>query len=195
MRTALYARVSTVDQNCAGQLEELRRYVAARGWLVVGEYVDTGVSGGKASRPELDRLMADVHRRRFEVVAVTKIDRFGRSVLHLTRGLRELEDCGIRFLAVQQGIDTDASNPTSRLLLHILAAVAEFERELIRERVTAGQRRAMAAGIRCGCPPRLPDDAILGMAEVSIRKVMQKFGIKFGEARSLIARGRRKGTK
>src|SRR5690348_6722823 len=122
MRIAIYARVSTADQNCEMQLSELREYADLRKWAVVGEYVDAGWSGAKASRPELNRLMADARRRRFDAVAVWKLDRWGRSVADSIRGIQELTALGVRFIAVTQNIDTDESNPMSRFLLHIMAA-------------------------------------------------------------------------
>jgi putative DNA-invertase from lambdoid prophage Rac len=153
MRCAIYARVSTTDQNCDLQLSELREYCTRRGWEIASEYVDTGWSGAKASRPELDSCMKAAREHRFDAVLVWKLDRFGRSVLDLVDALHHLASWGVRFIGVSQGIDTDTSNPTSRLLLHILAAVAEFERELIRERVKAGIRAAKNLG-RCGGRPR-----------------------------------------
>jgi putative DNA-invertase from lambdoid prophage Rac len=138
MRAAIYARVSTLDQHCEMQLKELREYCERRGWTISGEYVDTGWSGAKASRPELDRIMHDAGQHRFDAILVWKLDRFGRSVLNLSEQLARLNSWGIRFLATTQALDTDASNPTSRLMLHILASVAEFERDMIRERVTSG---------------------------------------------------------
>lgn len=155
MRFALYARVSTSDQNCSSQLGELREYVTRRAWESAGEYVDTGWSGAKASRPALDRLMADAAKRKFDGVIVYKIDRFGRSVLHLNQQIASLTSYGIRFIAISQAIDTDQSNPTSRLLLHILASVAEFEREMIRERTLIGVRAAKASGKVVGRPKRV----------------------------------------
>lgn len=131
MNVAIYTRVSTTDQNCDMQLQELRDYAARRGWIVTREYVDTGWSGTKASRPELDRLMRDASRRQFDVLLVYKLDRFGRSVLHLNQQLATLNSHGIRFISTSQSLDTDQTNPRSRLLLQILASVAEFERELI----------------------------------------------------------------
>ena len=157
LRVAIYARVSTADQDCGLQLRELREYAARRGWEVAGEYVDTGWSGAKAKRPALDRLMADAAQHRFDCVAVYKLDRFGRSVLHLNQQLAALTNYGVRFIAISQGLDTDQSNPTSRLLLQILASVAEFERELIRERVSAGLHHAKAKGKHIGRPRRILD--------------------------------------
>ena len=150
LRAAIYVRVSTTDQNCEMQTRELREYAARRGWDVVAEYVDTGWSGAKASRPELDRLMRDAALRRFDAVLVYKLDRFGRSVRNCLDAIAALQAHGVRFLAVSQSIDTDHANPTARLLLHILASVAEFERELIRERVCAGVRNAKRKGKQLG---------------------------------------------
>src|SRR5579864_4841203 len=113
MKTAIYARVSTTDQNCEAQLKELRDFLARRGWTNGGEYVDTGFSGAKASRPALDSLMKAAALRKFDCVAVYKLDRFGRSVLHLNQQLETLTSNGVRFVAVSQGLDTDQSNPTS----------------------------------------------------------------------------------
>src|SRR5215471_18273219 len=148
LNAAIYARVSTQDQNCEMQVRELKEYAARRGWQVVGEYVDTGWSGAKASRPELDRLMKDAALRRFDAVLVWKLDRFGRSVRNCLDGIENLRAHDVRFLAVSQSIDTDESNPTARLLLHILASVAEFERELIR--VRAGIKSAKHKGKKLG---------------------------------------------
>jgi DNA invertase Pin-like site-specific DNA recombinase len=137
IKTALYARVSTADQDCTVQLRELREYSERRGFTIAEEYVDQGVSGTRASRPALDRLMRDAAERRFDAVIVWKIDRFGRSVLHLSQQLAALDSYGVRFIATSQALDTDHRNPTSRLLLQILSSVAEFERELIAERTRA----------------------------------------------------------
>src|ERR1043165_7625709 len=155
MRCAIYARVSTTDQNCEMQLRELREYISRRGWQTSKEYVATGFSGSRASLPALDRLMADAAQRKFDCIAVYKIDRFGRSVLHLNQRLAALTSYGVRFIATSQSLDTDEKNPTSRLLLQILASVAEFEREMIRERTLSGIKAAQAAGKVVGRPKRV----------------------------------------
>jgi putative DNA-invertase from lambdoid prophage Rac len=141
MRAAIYARVSTSDQNCELQLAELREYIVRRGWSNAGEYADKGWSGAKANRPEFDRLMREAGQRRFDVILCWKLDRFGRSLLNCKAALQELQTHGVRFIAASQNLDTDESNPASRFLLHILMAAAEFERELIRERSMAGLKR------------------------------------------------------
>src|SRR5688572_860146 len=113
MRIAIYARVSTTDQDCAQQLRELREHAAARGWTIEGEYVDNGHSGAKDSRPAMNRLMAAARARRIDGILVWKIDRWGRSMPHFVASLQELQGLGVRFIAITQGIDTDESKPAS----------------------------------------------------------------------------------
>jgi hypothetical protein len=126
MRTAIYARVSTADQNCELQLRELQDYVDRHGWQISETYQDI-ISGAKASRPGLNRLITDAQARKFDCLLVWKLDRFGRSPVDCLNNIRILEDQGIRFIAVTQGLDTDQKNPASRFLLHVLGAAAEFE--------------------------------------------------------------------
>lgn len=152
-RVGVYCRTSTSDQRCEMQLRELREYVSRQpGWEIFNEYVDSGVSGRKASRPALDALMKDASKKKFNAVAVWKLDRFGRSVLNLSQSLDALDSYGVRFISITQGLDTDASNPTSRLLLNILSSVAAFEVELIRERTVAGIAAARSRGKTLGRP-------------------------------------------
>lgn len=154
MRIGIYARVSTTDQDCSQQLRELRDYAAARQWEIQGEYVDHGVSGMKDTRPAMNRLMEAARRRAVDAIVCWKIDRWGRSMPGFVASVQELRSLGVRFIAVTQGIDTDESNPTARLMLNLLAAFAEFERELIVERTRAGLQRARRQG-RIGGRPRL----------------------------------------
>jgi DNA invertase Pin-like site-specific DNA recombinase len=126
------------------QLMELREYVLKRGWGPAAEYVDAGWSGSKASRLEFDRLMQHAAQRKVDVILCWKLDRFGRSLLHCKTAIEQLRSYGVRFIATSQNIDTDESNPTSRFLLHVLMAAAEFERELIHERSVLGQKRYRA---------------------------------------------------
>jgi len=152
MRAAIYARVSTTGhgQDPMLQIRELREYCARRGWEVAGEYVDQGISGTRERRPELDRLQADAHRRRFDVVAVWKFDRFARSVSHLLRALEQFQAQGIQFVSLSEQLDT--STPAGRMVFTVLGAVAELERSLIVERVKAGLRNARAKGKTLGRP-------------------------------------------
>jgi putative DNA-invertase from lambdoid prophage Rac len=139
MRTAIYGRVSTTDQNC-NQLRDLQKYAVRQNWSVVEIYQDV-ISGAKASRPGLNRLMTDARARKFDCLLVWKLDRFGRSLVDCLNNIRILEEHGIRFISMTQGLDTDLQNPASRFLLHVLGAAAEFERALIQERTQAGQLR------------------------------------------------------
>jgi DNA invertase Pin-like site-specific DNA recombinase len=139
-RAAIYARVSTSEQNPELQLREIHDYASRQGWEIVETYQDT-ISGAKVSRPGLNGLMADARARKFTCLLVWKLDRFGRSLVDCLNNIRFLEDHGIRFVAVTQGLDTDIQNPASRFLLHVLGAAAEFERSLIRERTQAGRLR------------------------------------------------------
>lgn len=152
MRVAIYARVSTIGngQSPEMQLRELREYVARRGWALAGEYVDEGISGAKDSRPELNRLMEDAHKRRFDCVLVWKFDRFARSVSHLLRALEMFKAQGIEFCSFSEQMDT--STPTGKMIFTVLGAVAELERSLIAERVRAGVRNARAKGKKLGRP-------------------------------------------
>ena len=125
MRAAIYARVSTLDQEPENQLVELRRYVDARGWAVT-EYTDHGVSGAKDRRPALDRLRADARRRKFDVLVCWRLDRLGRNLKHLISLLDDLQALGVAFVSLAEGID--ATTPAGKLQMHILGAISEFER-------------------------------------------------------------------
>jgi DNA invertase Pin-like site-specific DNA recombinase len=145
----LYARVSTDKQDEAMQLTALRDLVAQRGWELQAEYVDHGVSS-REKRPELEKLMKAAHRRRIDIIAVWKFDRFARSTKELVFALEQFQSLGIDFVSVTQAIDT--SGPMGKLVFSVLAAIAEFERDLIRERVKAGMREARRKGKHCGRP-------------------------------------------
>jgi DNA invertase Pin-like site-specific DNA recombinase len=145
------------------------------------------MSGAKATRPGLDQLMADARRRKFDIVVVWKLDRFGRSLIQCVSGIQELASLGIRFIASSQGLDTDESNPASKLLMHILAAVAQFERELIRERVSVGMKAARKHGTKTGNPIGRPrrifnrhEVARLRGTGLSIEKIAREMNIGVG---------------
>ena len=148
---ALYARVSTTHQDPDVQLRELRALAAARGWRISEEYVDAGISGASTSRPELSRLLGDAHRGRFAGVLVWRLDRLGRSLRHLVTVVEDLLARGIEVISATEP-HMDSTTPTGRLLRNIFASVAEYEREMIRERVIAGLRKAKASGKRIGRP-------------------------------------------
>src|SRR2546425_2278829 len=167
MRVAIYARVSTANngQDPTMQTRELKEYVERRGWQLAGEYVDVGISGSKEKRPELDRLMADAHRRRFDAVVVWRFDRFARSVSHLLRALETFKALGIEFVSFSEQVDT--STPTGKMVFTVLGAVAELERSLIVERVKAGLRNARAKGKRLGRPRKVVDAARIASLRAS----------------------------
>jgi DNA invertase Pin-like site-specific DNA recombinase len=147
-RVGLYSRVSLEDQDPEVQLHELRQHAERRGWHVVAEYVDHGVSGAKTSRPALDRLLADARRGKLDLIATWSICRFGRSLSHLVLTIEELTRLGVAYCAVTQGIDTSDDNPAATLTLQVLGACSQFERAIIRSRVRAGLAKAKATGRR-----------------------------------------------
>jgi DNA invertase Pin-like site-specific DNA recombinase len=150
-RCGLYARVSTFNgQDPEMQLRELRQFAAARGWEIVEEFVDQGISGSKDRRPALDRLMAAARSRKIDIIAVWKLDRFARSLKHLVNALAEFESLGIAFVSLKDNVDLTTAS--GRLMFQIIGAMAEFERSLIQERVRAGLRNAVAKGKRLGRP-------------------------------------------
>ena len=168
MRAALYARVSTLDQEPENQLAELRRYAAARGWEAA-EYVDHGVSGSEARRAALDALLRDAKRRRFDVLVCWRLDRLGRNLRHLVTLLDDLQALGVAFVSLGEGID--CTTPAGRLQLHILAALAEFEKSRIAERVRAGLARVRANGTRLGRPRAVvPAARVAAVAHLSARE-------------------------
>jgi DNA invertase Pin-like site-specific DNA recombinase len=138
------------------QTRELQEYCERRGWEIVEQFTDAGVSGSKDSRPGLNRLLAEARRRRFDAVLVYRYDRFARSLRQLVNALGEFEALGIHFISLHEGVDT--STPNGRLVFGIFASIAEFERELIRSRVRSGLAAARAKGKRLG-RPRVKVDA------------------------------------
>jgi DNA invertase Pin-like site-specific DNA recombinase len=186
MRAALYARVSTTDQTCENQLLELRRYCEARGWRVWREFVDTGVSGAKDRRPALDELLGGARRRRFDVVVCWRLDRLGRNLRHLILLLDDLHALGVAFVSLSEGID--ATTPAGRLQLHVLGAIAEFERARIVERVRAGLARARSQGVRLGRPvERIPADRLAAVRGLSVRQAAKALGVSRSTAQRWLA--------
>jgi DNA invertase Pin-like site-specific DNA recombinase len=181
-KVGLYGRVSTTDkgQDPELQLKDLRAYVKARGWKVFGEYVDRGESGAKDRRPELDRLMEDARKRRIDGILVWKLDRFGRSLKSLVTTLEELRALGIQFVSYTENLDF--STPAGTAMANLIGVFAEFERDLIRERVRAGIQNAKSKGIRVGRRP-LIDKRLLGTVRdmkgkgMSIRGISRELGV------------------
>jgi DNA invertase Pin-like site-specific DNA recombinase len=175
MKSAIYARVSSLDQEPENQLQELRRYAEARGWTSA-EYVDRGVSGAKDRRPALDQLITDARRRRFGVVMCWRLDRLGRNLKHLITLLEELQALGVAFVSLAEGID--ATTPAGKLQMHILGAIAEFERARIVERVRAGLARRAAQGKPLGRPRQtINPDALARTASLSTRQAAALLGV------------------
>jgi DNA invertase Pin-like site-specific DNA recombinase len=175
MRAAIYARVSTIDQEPENQLRELRHYVEARGWTAV-EYVDRGVSGAKGRRPALDHLLGEARRRRLDVVVCWRLDRLGRNLRHLITLLDELQSLGVGFVSLNEGID--ATTAAGRLQMAVLAAIAAFERDRIVERVRAGLARARTQGVRLGRPRRRIDpQRLVTVAGLPEREAARRLGV------------------
>jgi DNA invertase Pin-like site-specific DNA recombinase len=185
MRIGIYARVSTKDQSCELQVRDLRAYCTARGFDLVREYVDVGQSGAKDSRPELNKLMDDARKRQFEAIVVWRFDRFARSTKHLLSALEEFRSLGIQFISYQENIDT--SSALGQALFTIVSAVAQLERDLIRERVSAGIRNARANGKKLGRPKsRVDRERILQLKTQgqSLRQIAATLGVGYGTVRA-----------
>jgi DNA invertase Pin-like site-specific DNA recombinase len=159
VRAALYARISTLNhgQDPEVQLRELRDYCQCRGFTITNEYVDKGISGSRERRPALDNLLTDCRKRLVDAVVVYRYDRFARSLCQLVNALEDFRSLGIEFISIHEGVDT--STPNGRLVFGIFASIAEFERELIRDRVRSGLAAAKAKGKRVG-RPRVAVDAL-----------------------------------
>jgi len=188
MLTAIYGRVSTTEQNATMQLDELRAYCQRRQWEIAEEYVDTGVSGVKESRPALNRLLADAKRRKFDAVLVYRYDRFARSLRQLVNALSEFDALGIHFISLHEGVDT--STPNGRLVFGIFGSIAEFERELIRGRVRSGLAAARSRGKRLGRPKLSvdPSDArVLRNGGMSLRQIGARLRCSEGSVRRMLA--------
>jgi len=185
VKAAIYVRVSTADQHVESQLYDLLELAAKRGFEVVKEFKDCGVSGRRARRPGLDALIADARQKKFSVVLVAAFDRVARSVKHFLQLMDEFDALGIVFVSRRENVDT--SGPIGRLFLTLIGSIAELEADLIRERVLAGMRRAKLDGVRIGRAPMNLDraaivrDRIGGMTLTAVSK-------KWGISRSLVCK-------
>lgn len=189
-RVAIYARVSTAtEQSPEMQLRDLRELAERRGFEVVREYVDQGFSGATDSRPALNDLLSDARRGRFDAVLVWRLDRLGRSLIHLVRLLEELRQLGVELISFSEGLDFTTT--TGKLLSHVISAFAEFERDCIRERVRAGMRNARAKGKRIGRPPVVVDTAEAARLRAqnrSWREIAEELGVGATTARRALSR-------
>jgi len=178
-RIAIYARVSTDRQSTESQLNALREYAGKRAWAISKEYIDEGYTGSNTKRPAFNAMMADARKRKFDVLLVYKLDRLSRSLKDLITTLDDLKSMGIDFISYDNGLDT--TTPTGRLIFNVVGAVAEFEKDIIRERVRAGLENAKRKGKRLGRPPvssRLVDEAKKLRSEgMSFRQIGKQLGI------------------
>ncbi len=188
LRAAVYARVSTYDQEVENQLGELRKYVEARGWEA-REYVDEGVSGALEQRPALDTLLRDARRRRFDVLVCWRLDRLGRSLKHLITLLDDLQALGVAFVSLAEGID--ATTPAGKLQMHILGAISEFERARCAERVRAGLARVRREGRRLGRPPvQVSLAAVESVRGLPVREAARRLGVSRSTAHRVLGQRR-----
>ena len=188
-RVAIYARVSTDKQTCENQLNELRSIAERMQYIIVDEFIDEGISGATSSRPSLDALMKSATQRRFDMVMCWSIDRLGRSLQNLIEILNELQSLKVDLFFMQQGMDTSTS--AGRMMFSIFGALAEFERNLIRERVIAGQQRAISQGVKMGRPSKMNDgmkNAIKLLRErgIGIKQIARELKIGIGTVYSVI---------
>ena len=190
-KVAIYARVSTDKQTCDNQLIELRAVAERCGYTIVQEFVDLGISGakGRADRPALDSMMKSANQRKFDMILVWSIDRLGRSLQNLVERLNDLQSMRVDLMFLQQGMDTSTSS--GRMMFSIFGALAEFERNLIRERVIAGQNRAKARGVKMGRPTKMNDglkSAIKLLREkgMGIKQIAIECGVGVGTVYSVI---------
>ena len=188
MRIALYYRVSTSEQTTEPQRLELLEYARRRGWTNFREYRDV-ISGTKTARIGLEMMMRGVRKHQFDAVLVAKLDRLGRSLPHLAQLIAELDSHKVALVATTQGIDTTEQNPAGRLQMHVLMAVAEFEREIIRERTKAGLKAALARGSTLGRKARqwTPEEiAAIKAHKGTVKELAQKLGASVGTGHKLL---------
>jgi DNA invertase Pin-like site-specific DNA recombinase len=190
-KVCLYCRVSTTYQTSENQLRELRAVAERMGYEIVPEFIDNGISGAKSikDRPALEEMMKLATQRKFEMVMCWSIDRLGRSLQHLVEILNELQAMKIDLYFMQQGMDT--TTPSGRMIFSVFGAIGEFERNLIRERVIAGQQRAKASGVHIGRPTKMNDgmrSAIKAMHQngMSIRQIAKSCKVGIGTVYSVI---------
>lgn len=190
-RVAVYARVSTREQSTEAQVAQLTTYCRARGWADAAVFRDDGISGVRDNRPELDRLRQRMAAGEFDTIVVSKMDRLGRSLGMILRLWDEADAAGVRVIVIDQGIDT--STPAGRLQRNMLAALAEFERELILERTQAGIARARALGKKFGAPRTISESVAQDVRArrargESLRMISQRLNLKLGGVRSVLKR-------
>jgi len=192
LRAGIYARVSTSakGQSVDNQLAQLREYVERRGWSIAAEYVDEGESGRKRSRPSLDRMLTDAKRRKLDVVCAWSFDRLGRSLYNLVELGKTLDELDVQLLTLRENVDTTTT--AGRFFFHLCASFAEFEADLMRDRIEAGIARARAKGVQLGRPrgyDALPVERILALRAEgrSIRSVCKELELPLTSVRRFLA--------
>jgi DNA invertase Pin-like site-specific DNA recombinase len=176
-KAAIYARVSTADQHIEAQLYDLRLFAEQRGYEIVSEFTDIGVSGTKARRPGLDAMLKDARKHKFNVVLVAAFDRMARSTKHFLQVIDELDDLGIQFISRRENIDTTGA--MGRMFLTVLGAISELERSLIVDRIRAGMRRRKLEGLPLGRQPLTVDHEALVQYRLShsLTETAQAFAV------------------
>ena len=190
-RIAIYARVSTATQTVENQFQELRQVADRNGWHIVVELSDNGISGskGRDQRPAFDELLKRATRREFDLIMVWAIDRLGRSIQHLVGFMNEIQSLGVDLYIHQQAIDTTTAS--GRMIFGIFSALGEYERELMRERIMAGQRRARSQGVKIGRPSKMNDAVrtsvkLLHGNGMAIRNISKQLEIGVGTVYSVL---------
>ena len=191
-RVAIYARVSTSSQTVENQFQELREVAKRNGWNIVAELSDNGISGakGRDQRPAFDELLKRATRREFDLIMVWAIDRLGRSIQHLVVFMNDIQAMGVDLFVMRQAIDS--TTPSGRMIFGIFSALGEYERELIRERIMAGQKRARAQGVKIGRPTKMNDAVrtsvrMLRDKGMGIREIARRLEIGVGSVYSALA--------
>ena len=190
-RVAIYARVSTAAQTVDNQFQELRQVANRNSWHIVAELSDNGISGskGRDQRPAFDELLKRATRREFDLIMVWAIDRLGRSIQHLVGFMNEIQSLGVDLYIHQQAIDTTTAS--GRMIFGIFSALGEYERELMRERIMAGQRRARSQGVKIGRPSKMNDAVrtsvkLLHGNGMAIRNISKQLAIGVGTVYSVL---------
>ena len=188
-RAAIYCRCSTDQQDLTLQRDDLTDFCRRRGWEVYKVYEDKGISGSKDNRPALDQMVKDARQGKIDVVLVWRFDRFGRSTSHLLNALSEFRALSVDFVSLNEALDT--STPTGKVLFTVIAAVAEFERNIICERVRAGVKKAQAAGAKFGRPKATFDQqraVTLYKQGHTVRQVAKEVGASRSVVQRLLSR-------
>jgi len=190
-KVAIYARVSTVSQTVENQFQELRTVAERNGWTIVTELSDNGISGskGRDQRPAFDELLKRATRREFDLIMVWAIDRLGRSIQHLVGFMNDIQSLNVDLYVHQQAIDT--TTPSGRMIFGIFSALGEYERELMRERIMAGQRRARSQGVKIGRPSKMNEAVktsvqLLRGNGMAIREISKRLEIGVGTVYSVL---------